>query len=42
MFIAGIVYGIVYPIKSARADRLRWQYWSSRPEPRMVLLAYSR
>lgn len=42
LLVGGMVYGTVFPIKSARADRLRWQYWANRPEPRQVLLAHSR
>lgn len=41
IFAAGIIHGTVLSIKSARADRLRWQYWAHRPEPRQVVLAHS-
>lgn len=42
LFLVGLIYGIVFPIKSARADQLRWQYWAGRPEPRAVILAHSK
>lgn len=38
IFLGGIFYSIIFLIRSARADRLRWQYWAGKPEPRKVLI----
>lgn len=38
-FLGGIFYSIIFLIRSARADRLRWQYWAGKPEQRKVLIA---
>lgn len=39
VFLGGIAYSIVFLIRSARAEKLRWQYWAGKPEQRKVLTA---
>lgn len=39
VFLGGIAYSIVLWVRSARADKLRWQFWTGEPEERKVLFA---